>query len=158
MKLAGCQSVFFGIESGSDKIQKSIKKNLDFKKVYAVADKCREVDLNMYASFIIGFPDETKGDIEKTLNMILTLASKGTFVQVSELAVLTGTPLYTNYFEKLKFDGRITNFSHSISGKFEKEFIKKYPSLFSSFYYLPVKSLSRDSSGFFMTSIHTFGS
>lgn len=145
MKLAGCKSVFFGIESGSIKIQKSIKKNLDLNKVYAIANKCREVNLNIYASFIIGFPDETKTDIEKTLKMILLLASKGSIIQVSELAVLPGTPLYSNYFEKLKFDGKITNFSHSIIGKFEKEFIKKFPSLFSSFYYLPVKSISRNS-------------
>jgi hypothetical protein len=136
---------FFGIETGSEKIQKNIKKHLKTDKVLRVADICRELNINMYASFIIGFPAETKGDIEKTLELILKLAIRGTLVQISNLAALPGTSLFSDFREQLKFDGSFSNFSNSVVGKSELELIQKYPSLFSSFYYLPVKSISRDS-------------
>jgi len=145
MKTAGCHSIFFGIESGSNKIQENIKKRLKIDKVIQVADICRELNINMYASFIIGFPEETKGDIEKTLELILKLACRGSLIQISNLSVLPGTSLFSNFQKQLKFDGSFSNFSHSVVGRFELELIRKYPSFFSSFYYLPVKSMSRDS-------------
>jgi hypothetical protein len=58
---------------------------------------------------------------------------------------LPGTSLYSIFQKQLKFDGSFSNFSHSVIGFSELKLIQKYPSLFSSFYYLPVKSMSRDS-------------
>lgn len=144
MKKAGCNAIFFGIESGSEKIQKSIRKNLNIENVYEIADRCRESGIKMFASFIIGFPDETKADIEKTLKCIFKLAINGVFVQVSELSLLPGTPLYNSFKEKLRLDGNFSNFSKTICGGEEMKLIHDYPHLFSSFYYLPLKSLKRE--------------
>ncbi|WP_340113177.1 B12-binding domain-containing radical SAM protein [Maribellus mangrovi] len=144
MEKAGCESVFFGIETGSPRVQKQIQKNLDIKKSYALADTCRAIGLNMFASFILGFPEETKSDFEQTLETLLKLASKGCFVQSSELSLLPGTPLYESHKDKLKYDGNFSNFSNTLCGKEELKLIRKYPELFSSFYYLPVKTLKRE--------------
>jgi radical SAM superfamily enzyme YgiQ (UPF0313 family) len=141
MREAGCESVFFGIESGSEKIQKSIRKNLRIDKVYHVADICRQTGLNMHASFIAGFPDETKRDLEKTLRCAMKLALKGVMVQISELSLLPGTPIYLQNHKKLKIDGRFSNFSNTFCSKYELKLINKHPEIFSSFYYLPVKTL-----------------
>jgi radical SAM superfamily enzyme YgiQ (UPF0313 family) len=51
MKDAGCESVFFGIESGSEKIQKSIRKTWISKRFTQVADICRETGLD-HACFL----------------------------------------------------------------------------------------------------------
>ena len=144
MKAAGCSDIFFGIETGSQRMQQIIKKNLDISKAYKTADICRLNGINMHASFIIGFPEETKKEINKTLKCALILALKGALTQISELTLLPGTPIYGSHFNKLKFDGQFSNFSRNFCGEEEINLIKMYPEIFSSFYYLPVKPIGRD--------------
>ncbi|MEN8117296.1 MAG: radical SAM protein [Bacteroidota bacterium] len=144
LKKAGCQSIFFGIETGSEKIQKKIKKNLDVSRVYEVADLCRKINLKMHVSYILGFIEETKADVEKTLHSILKMALKGTFTQSSELSFLPGTPIFNMNKHELKFDGRFSNFSHNVCGQNELNLIIQFPEIFSSFYYLPVKTMNRE--------------
>ena len=143
MKDAGCKAIFFGIESGSDKIQKSIEKYLDIPKAYLIADICRRIGIDMHTSFILGFPNETKNDIDNTLRSALQLGVNGAFVQISELSLLPGTPIFKANKNRLKFDGEFSNFSFVLCGNEEIELIKNYPEIFSSFYYLPVQTLKR---------------
>lgn len=144
MKAAGCSDIFFGIETGSERMQQIIKKNLDVTAGFKIADICRKEGIRMHASFIIGFPEETQEDLNKTLKSALILATKGALTQVSELTLLPGTPLYNNNFKKLKFDGKFSNFSRNFCTVEEIKLIKKYPEIFSSFYYLPVKTIKRN--------------
>nr|WP_167618516.1 radical SAM protein [Maribellus sediminis] len=144
MKEAGCNAIFFGIETGSSKIQKIIRKNLDVNKAYEVAGFCRENNIEMHASYIIGFPEETQEDIESTLNSIVKMAFNGARTQVSVLSLLPGTEVYQKHSEKLKFDGRFSNFSSNMISFEELNLIKAYPRIFSSFYYLPNDTLRRE--------------
>ena len=148
MKQAGCHSIFFGIESGSAKIQKSIRKNLDIPRVLQITELCQQIGLTMHASFIIGFPDETLSDIEETLKTIIHMAVKGVLVQSSELTLLPGTPIYERHYKELKFDGSFSNFSHTLCGRQELNLIVQYPKIFSSFYYLPVDTMTRQEMAF----------
>ena len=143
MKAAGCSDIFFGIETGSERIQQIIKKNIKVSSAMEIADICRLPGIRMHASFIIGFPEETCEDLNQTLKAAIKLALKGALIQVSELSLLPGTPIYKEHHLKLKFDGQFSNFSRNYCGKEEIKLIKNYPEIFSSFYYLPVKSISR---------------
>jgi len=74
MKRAGCQSLFFGIESGQQHIlDKVIDKRLSLKAVVNVAKICQEIGLKTAAFYIIGFPGETKTDMLKTAEFALRL-------------------------------------------------------------------------------------
>ncbi len=143
MQKAGCTDIFFGIETGSKRMQKIIQKNLNLLEIYKVTEICKQIKINVHASYIIGFPEESKSDLNDTLKSILILSSNAVLTQASELTILPGTPLYASQLDNLKFDGRFSNFSRNDCGPKEMELIKNHREIFSSFYFLPVDTITR---------------
>lgn len=70
MASAGCNHIFFGIESGSERMQKELKKNLRIDDVKSTISSIVKYGIKGIVSFIYGFPEETEEDIEATLNLI----------------------------------------------------------------------------------------
>ncbi|MFH0892343.1 MAG: radical SAM protein [Candidatus Falkowbacteria bacterium] len=63
MKKAGCRHIYLGLESGSPKIQKMIKKNLSTDKVKNAVNAARRAGVETTLYFMAGFPEETEEDI-----------------------------------------------------------------------------------------------
>ena len=63
MKEAGCQHIYLGLESGSPKIQKMIKKNLSTDKVKNAVKSARRAGIETTLYFMAGFPAESEEDI-----------------------------------------------------------------------------------------------
>lgn len=73
----GCSGIFFGIESGSSRVQKLIKKNLDVAKARKKIKKSAILGIHTVVSYIIGFPFETKKNLNDTLISVLEMAMVG---------------------------------------------------------------------------------
>lgn len=94
---SGCKVIQFGIESGSLRIIKEINKKIDIDKVIKVNKKLSEYPLSIRYNFIIGFPGETRDDINDTLNLIDKLQSDNHHVEppfVNTYNPYPGTHLY----------------------------------------------------------------
>ena len=66
MYKAGCRQLEIGVESGSPKILKAMKKGITKKIIKRGYDIAKQNGLRRMASFIIGFPGETLDDIRQT--------------------------------------------------------------------------------------------
>lgn len=66
MYSAGCRYIWFGIESGVDRILKMIRKGINIAQIRKTFEWCKEVRIKTGAAFVIGFPGETREDILKS--------------------------------------------------------------------------------------------
>lgn len=65
-----CEALKFGMESGSDRVLKFIKKGIKVAHIKRVVEKVAAIPtMKIQANFIIGFPTETYEDYKKTLNL-----------------------------------------------------------------------------------------
>jgi len=87
LKKGGCHTIYFGIESGSQKTLDFIGKGITLKQSIAAVKKAKKHGLRSLGAFIIGFPDETKNDIKKTITF-----SKKVGVDYAQFTIATPFP------------------------------------------------------------------
>ena len=63
MARAGCRGLFFGIESGSTRMQQIIDKGLDLTDSAERVGSCDRFKINTAVSLMAGFPDDTMSDL-----------------------------------------------------------------------------------------------
>ncbi len=103
MKRSGAKSIFVGVESGDQQILDSvICKSLDLSRVVEFAKNAKEIGLKPGAFYIIGFPGETKENMQRTVNFALELKRK---YDVG-MHLFAATPSYgTRLYEECKAKG-----------------------------------------------------
>ncbi len=97
MKQAGCTGIVVGIESGSAKILKDIKKGIVPEQIYNAAKIIKDNGIIYSAFFMMGFPTETKEDIMETVKVM-----KETQPFNAVLSVLTPYPDSEIYYQCLE--------------------------------------------------------
>ncbi|HLK27599.1 MAG TPA: radical SAM protein, partial [Puia sp.] len=100
LAVAGCENIWMGAESGSQKILDAMDKGTKVEQIYVATKLLKEN--NIHPSFFIqfGYPGETKEDIEKTIRMINELLPYSIGISVSY--PLPGTVFYERVKDQLK--------------------------------------------------------
>jgi radical SAM PhpK family P-methyltransferase len=70
MKQSGCEGVFLGIESASDRILKNMNKAASVAKYLEGISLLKEYGILTFGSFIIGFPGETSETVQQSIDFI----------------------------------------------------------------------------------------
>lgn len=96
MARAGCGMLQFGFESGSEAILKSIRKKISPAQIEKAARACLDAGMDVYGTFIVGFPEETSETMEETAAIIRRVRSMGARVGLGLVTPLPGTYLYTH--------------------------------------------------------------
>lgn len=91
-KESGCRRLHIGVEAGSDKVLKTLKKAITVEQARQAFRLCREVGIDTMAYFIVGNPGETLADVNATLALACEL--EPTMAQFSRMTPLPGTDLY----------------------------------------------------------------
>jgi len=143
MREAGCETMCYGIDSGSSRTLAFIRKRIDREILFQRVRETTAFGIVPTLSFVIGFPEEEKADLEETLRLALKCAITGsTNILVQMATILPGTELYANYRDRLVREVD-TYFSFGIefdgAGRLPEDdaLIDSLPDIFSSFYNLP---------------------
>ncbi|MCO5233290.1 MAG: B12-binding domain-containing radical SAM protein [Chitinophagales bacterium] len=101
MKEAGCQRIYFGIESGSQEVLDYYRKDINRDKIKEAIQLCENIGIDTVGLFMTGLPTETEKDFQETLFLAKQLPL--TFAGVGELTPYPGTDLYEKVKEFIDF-------------------------------------------------------
>jgi anaerobic magnesium-protoporphyrin IX monomethyl ester cyclase len=73
MKKAGCYAVAVGVESGSQRVLDNMRKGLTLEEIRSKIGAIRRVGLTPIGFFVLGFPGETRAEMEQTLGFSTSL-------------------------------------------------------------------------------------
>lgn len=159
MRQAGCESMCYGIDSGSARTLAFIRKRIDRTILFDRVRQTTDLGLVPTLSFVIGFPEEELADIDATLNLALQCGIQGNSSPLLQMpTVLPGTDLHRRYWPGLvrQVDTYFALGLEFDSGRRLAEddrLIDTDPELFSSFWNLccpalPAPDLARIARGF----------
>src|SRR5579859_2702562 len=147
MAQAGCRGIFFGIETGSKRMQKIIEKGLELNDSAERVRSCDKFKINTAVSLMAGFPEETMDDLRDTAAFFVdSLRYDHADPQLSILAPLAGTPISTQHKDALVLNDDVADMSYR-GWRQELEdhaMIAAHPEIFSSFYSAPLPHLDRE--------------
>jgi radical SAM superfamily enzyme YgiQ (UPF0313 family) len=146
MYRAGCRGIFFGVETGSPRMQRLIHKNLDLEEAAARIRRTTSGGIGTTVSLITGFPEETEQDVEQTVGFLMRAARHELAdPQLHILAPLAGTPMHRQFHGELLLDGVYSDMSHQgwKQDTCDRDLIASFPDIFPNFYGVPTPGLDR---------------
>lgn len=94
---SGCEQLNIGAESGSPRILKMVNKGILPEDILTVNRKLKPYNIIPWYYLMIGFPGETRKDIDKTIDLVLKLFKENPRAKISGIGCFTpypGTPLF----------------------------------------------------------------
>jgi radical SAM superfamily enzyme YgiQ (UPF0313 family) len=103
MVKAGCRMMYFGIESGTQKVLNYYDKRTTPEQSKTAVEKARKAGVDIIVgSFVIGAPHETRKDIQKTLNFVRKLDLD--IPQINILGAFPGNSIWEEFKDKELLD------------------------------------------------------
>lgn len=126
LRRAGCEIVWLGAESGSQKILDAMEKGINVGQIYEASRRLKESGIKVALFLQFGYPGETRKDIDLTLKMVRDVMPDDVGMSVSY--PLPGTRFYENVRQQM---GEKQNWSDSADmammyqGPFTTEFYRQ---------------------------------
>lgn len=98
MAQAGCVEIYYGIETGSQELQKTIDKELDLDWSRQIVQKTAEVGIRPVTGFILGYPFETRKTLSDTLRRFFEYLEVGGYrAHLFTLSPFPESPMYRKF-------------------------------------------------------------
>lgn len=149
LKAAGCYQIFYGIESGSQRLLDLIQKGITLEKARYAVRITKESGIETFCAYMLALPSETKEEAEQTIKFALGLDSD--YVQFNltvpywagpkfhDLALQYGTTLEANKGKS----GFFENPTYVPFGRTPEELRKTLKQAYKKFYLRPSYILKR---------------
>jgi len=146
MAAAGCSGIFYGIETGSQRMQRLIRKNLPIQQVKSVVKETLSLGMHVSTSFICGFPQERQEDLSATFALAMDMIHMGVDeVILVPLFPLLGSELYRIFGDTIRYDGQwSSDLLYGCLNHREQEIVLNWPHVFAGFYRYETPSLNSD--------------
>ncbi|HBU68877.1 MAG TPA: hypothetical protein DEE98_00660 [Elusimicrobia bacterium] len=144
MKKAGCRLIQFGIETGNQRLQKAINKNLNLESVRETVAMVYDAGIYTYGDFMFGLPGETAEETAQTLEYAKSL--KLDYVAFGMFHPVPGSYFYGQGLAENKFEDfwmkyiRDRNYiieDHSWTGRDREKFHLMMAAAYRKFYFRP---------------------
>ncbi len=93
MRRAGCNRIYYGIESGNREILATLKKSTRLEMYQDVVSRTRKHGINTFGYFMVGNPYEDEATVRQTIRLALKLDLD--YAQFSKVTPMPATELYT---------------------------------------------------------------
>ena len=138
MRAAGCRHIYFGIETGSERMQDISRKKLDLALVEPTLRITEALGIATTTSFIAGYPQETRADQDQTLDAVGRLHVRPRGLNEAQLHLLApepGTALIEEFRHALRVDDHVSEFSLPTLDDEDTGLVQSSPALFSNHFY-----------------------
>jgi len=135
---SGCRSIYYGIETGSPRMQKISQKHLDLALLAPRLGKTLSLGMVPTVSFITGYPEELQDDQDQTLDSLGACIAADPDRVIAQLHLLTpepGTKLLADNSAALAYDGYLTDFNFPALDPRDVEIVQANPATFVNQYY-----------------------
>ncbi len=145
MKKAGCYLIAYGVESGNEELLRSVKRFTNLGRVKDVFRQTHAQGIKTLAYFMMGFPDETKETIKKTIELAIKLDPN--YIQFAIINPYPHTEIFEDYkknnllvtkdWSKYIYAGELTTPVIRTKALTAEELQKEYKNAIRRFYLRP---------------------
>ena len=139
MSKAGCKVIWFGVESGSEKVLRRIGRNTTPEQVQKAFKLCKKHGIKTACSFMIGLPDETLADMEVSLKFAKKLSPD--YCQFNIFIAYPDSKLYNELLESGKYTKLDEYLLGVKSDEYDFESLKEVQRRFFKSYHMAPKQI-----------------